>query len=114
FWASVTAIAVTDEDGQVQYYDGIIENITRRKQAEKQREEALEQMRQALEQERVFKLKTSHHFFNPLCIAKGYLDLVMQQENGEGHKEEIQKVIQAIERIQHVVENVVRRGEIHE
>lgn len=114
FWGSVTAIAVTDEKGRVKYYDGIIEDITPRKQAEAERGEALERMKQALDREMVFKLKTAHHFFNPLCIAKGYLSLFLEKENGEGHTEEIRKAIEAIDRIQNVVANIVRRGEIRE
>jgi len=32
FWASVTAVAIPDNEGKVRYYDGIIEDITARKE----------------------------------------------------------------------------------
>ena len=34
FWCSISAVAVKDEEGQIIYYDGVIEDITERKQAE--------------------------------------------------------------------------------
>ena len=36
FWGSVTAIAITNEKGQIKYFDGIIDDITRRKLAEEE------------------------------------------------------------------------------
>ena len=65
----------------------------------------------ALEQEREFKLKTAHYFFNPICIAKGFLELAKEEENG---KNKIEKAIKAIERIEKVVKNITQKGEIKE
>jgi PAS domain S-box-containing protein len=45
-WCSVTAVAVTDEDGNVKHYDGVIEDITERRESQR----ALEESRQLLEQ----------------------------------------------------------------
>ena len=72
--------------------------------------EAEERMKRALEQEREFKLKTAHYFFNPITIAKGYLQLTME-ENG---KDKILKAIEAIERVEKVVKNIITKGEIRE
>ncbi|MCD6474095.1 MAG: PAS domain S-box protein [Thermoplasmata archaeon] len=72
---------------------------------------AEEEMMRALEEERKFKADTAHYFFNPLAIAKGYLE--MAKEDGET-KEKIEKALKAIERIEKVVKNVVTKGEIHE
>jgi len=49
FWGSVTAVAVKDEAGTVQYYDGIIEDITDRKRAEQERQMNLERLQKLLE-----------------------------------------------------------------
>lgn len=67
----------------------------------------------ALKQEREFKLRAAHYFFNPIAIAKGYLDLAME-ELPEKQKKKIESAHRAIVRVQKVVENVVRKGEIHE
>ncbi|MGC9307351.1 MAG: PAS domain S-box protein [Thermoplasmatota archaeon] len=97
---------VRDDDGNIV---GAVEttlDITERKQAE-------EEMERALENERVFKLQAAHHFFNPIAISRGYMDIVMEKLP-DGEAEMIQKAHDAIMRIQRVVENIVQRGEIHE
>ena len=48
FIGSISAVAVKNEQGNVQYYDGAIEDITRRKQTEDELQRALEKVRQAL------------------------------------------------------------------
>ena len=60
-----------------------------------------------------FKAETAHYFFNLLCIAEGYLHLAIDKVPPE-EKEKIEKALQALERIENVVENIVKRGEIHE
>ena len=72
---------------------------------------AEEEMMRALEEEKKFKADTAHYFFNPLAIAKGYLEIA--KEDGET-KEKIEKALKAIERIEKVVKNVVTKGEIRE
>jgi PAS domain S-box-containing protein len=53
FIGSVSALAVKDEQGHVKYYDGIIDDITERKQMESQRAAALEALQVSLEKYRV-------------------------------------------------------------
>jgi len=68
------------------------------------------ELRKALEKEKEFKMRTAHYFFNPILIAKGYLEMVREK----CHHEEIEKAIRAIERIENVIKNIVREGEIKE
>jgi CheY-like chemotaxis protein len=68
-------------------------------------------LKRALENERQFKTDAAHYFFNPICVAKGYLHFELE---GNGGKENIVKALQAIERIEKVVMNIVRDGEIYE
>ncbi|HDS59839.1 MAG TPA: PAS domain S-box protein [Thermoplasmatales archaeon] len=81
-------------------------DITERKKAE-------EEMERALEQERDFKLRAAHHFFNPIAIAKGYLDLTLE-ELTEQQQQKIEAARRAICRVEKVVKNVTQNGEIHE
>ena len=73
---------------------------------------AEQKWREALEQERQFKLDTAHYFFNPIAIAKGYLQLALEEKGEEEDK--IRKAIKAIERVENVVKNVTQKGEIRE
>ncbi|OYT62145.1 hypothetical protein B6U81_01430, partial [Thermoplasmatales archaeon ex4484_30] len=74
---------------------------------------AEEEMMRALEQERKFKLEAAHYFFNPIAIAKGYLDLAME-ELPEEKRKKLKSAKYAIGRVEKVVKNVTQRGEIHE
>ncbi|MEA2053938.1 MAG: PAS domain S-box protein [Candidatus Thermoplasmatota archaeon] len=82
-------------------------DVTERKRAE-------EALKIALEQEREFKARTAHYFFNPLCIAKGYLELAMKDERDADQREKLKAIINAVERVESVVKNVVTKGEIRE
>ncbi|MCD6512780.1 MAG: PAS domain S-box protein [Thermoplasmata archaeon] len=70
-------------------------------------------IRMVYETKRKFIEDTSHYFFNPIAIAKGYLELAMEKRDGERDKM-LNKVKEAIERIESVVRNIVEKGEIHE
>ena len=65
------------------------------------------------ERERKFIEDTSHYFFNPICIAKGYIDLLKERINGR-EREMLEKAYEAVIRIEKVVENIVRGGKIYE
>ena len=92
-------------DGREVRYEMAID-VTERKYAE-------EEMKRALQQEREFKLKAAHYFFNPIAIAKGYID-VMMDEVGEEEKKRLEIIRHAIGRVEKVVKNVVSKGEIKE
>ena len=67
-------------------------------------------MKEALEKEREFKLKTAHYFFNPICIAKGYLEIAKEEKEYKF----VDRALKAIERIEKVVKNIVTEGKIKE
>ena len=100
-------------DGMQTGIFGIYRDITEQKNAEKEKETTLKEMQAVLEKEQLFKLKTAHHFFNPIAISIGYMDLAMEKLDGAQRKQ-IQQAYLAIKRIQNVVENIVQHGEIHE
>ena len=73
-------------------------------------ERSEKKIKELLKKEREFKLRTAHYFLNPLCIAKGYLQLAL--ENLEENK--IEKALIAIDRVERVIKNIIIRGEIKE
>ncbi len=75
--------------------------------------EAEEETKRALELEKQFKLEAAHYFFNPIAIAKGYLELAME-EVPEKQKEKLKAAKHAISRVEKVVKNVTQKGEVHE
>jgi len=68
------------------------------------RVEAEEETKRALELEKQFKLEAAHYFFNPIAIAKGYLDLAID-EVPEKQKEKLKAAKHAIARVEKVVKN---------
>lgn len=90
-----------------------VEDVTDSRATEKKLEDAHKKMQEVLERERKFLEEISHNFFNPLCIAKGYLDLSIPSANPAlRRKLEITK--QAIIRVEDVVKHIVIEGQIYE
>ena len=81
-------------------------DITERKRAE-------EEIKILLERERKIKLEMAHYFFNPIAIARGYMNLIMENLP-EKKKKDLEKAIYAVDRIENVVKNIVTKGEIRE
>jgi signal transduction histidine kinase len=91
----------------------LLNDITEEKKIEEELTEAREHMKSVLERERKFLEEVSHYFFNPLCIAKGYLDLtIANAEPSMRRKLEITK--EAVSRVENVVKHIVIEGRIYE
>ena len=71
-----------------------------------------EEKMKALEEEREFRMKAAHYFFNPIAIAEGFIEIA--KEKSSGAREELELAFNSIERIKKVVKNVVEKGEIKE
>jgi len=127
FNGKVVRIRIFDKNGEIKWMemgcckikygeDAYLINaidITRRVEMEKEIREANEKMQRALEKEKKFLEEISHYFFNPLCIAKGYLDLsIPQADPALRRKLEITK--QAVTRVENVVKHIVTEGKIYE
>ena len=114
FWAQVVITALKDENGNLQGFVNVTKDLTERKVMEEKIMNAYEQVKKALEKEREFKRDTAHYFFNPIAIAKGYLSLALEEVDKKESKENIEKAIVAISRVEKVVKNITERGEIVE
>jgi len=67
----------------------------------------------SLNRERTCIESISHHFFNPLAIAKGYLQLA-QEESGNGSEAKLRAASQALDRIEKVVKTIISTGDLDE
>ncbi|HEC76392.1 MAG TPA: PAS domain S-box protein [Thermoplasmatales archaeon] len=110
----VSAAPLLDTDGNYRGSISVNLDITERKKAEEKLKKAYKEMEKALEKEKEFKAKTAHYFFNPLCIAKGYIGLTIEEETDAERRKKLESALCAIERVENVVKNVVAKGEIRE
>ncbi len=56
-----------------------------------------------LEKEKKMKAMVAHYFFNPIAIAKGYLQLYLESNKNE----EVERALKAIDRIERVVKDII-------
>lgn len=75
----MSCLAIRNSNGTVQYYEGIMEDITERKKAEKDRAKLEEQLRQSQKMETVGLLAggIAHDFNNLLTPILGYTDMLI-------------------------------------
>ena len=93
--------------GKSRFYFGVVRDRT-------EIVKMMKMMATAYEGVKAFKEDVAHYFFNPICIAKGYLQLAMEGEKNMEEKVKMEKVRVAIERIEAVVRNIVMHGKISE
>ena len=72
--------------------------------------EACVERERAVEREKRFIEEVSHSFFNPLCVAKGYLVLLEGKMSHDEQRKDLEVARRAIERIENMLIDVVCRG----
>ena len=103
FIGSVSAVAVKDVNGDVKYYDGIIEDITGKKELELQ-------LQQSQKMEAIGTLAggIAHDFNNILSAILGYTELAMMDvETQSTLCQNLQEVIRAGERAKDLVKQIL-------
>jgi PAS domain S-box-containing protein len=78
-WISETARVVRDPDGSVLYYEGFIEDVTARKEAEAEHSRLEKQILHAQKMDAIGTLAggMAHDFNNVLCVILGYTELAL-------------------------------------
>jgi PAS domain S-box-containing protein len=109
-WISESARAVRDENGVVRFYEGFIDNITARKEAEAERARLEKQMLQAQKMDAVGTLAggMAHDFNNILCAILGYTELSLLDPKVEGRtRDNLQSVLRSAQRAQDLIKRIL-------
>ncbi len=109
-WISETARAVRDANGKVRYYEGFIDDISSRKEAEAARARMEKQMIQAQKMEAIGTLAggIAHDFNNILCAIIGYTELAINEREVRGTPlENLQMVLKSAHRATDLVKRIL-------
>ena len=95
FWASMNAQAIFDDDGRFLYYEGTMEDITLRKEAQADRETLIEDLANKNDELERFTYTVSHDLKSPLVTINGFLGY-LEQDAVSGDMERLEKDAQRI------------------
>lgn len=109
-WVELFSYPVKNQKGELTGVVEFVRDVTERKNAEEELRTAYARLESSLEREIKFKLDTAHYFFNPLCIARGYMELARE----ENRLDFLEKAFVALGRLESVVKNITQKGEVRE
>ena len=105
-------VCVVDYNNEKELLVNVVD-ITEKRKMEDNIKISNKRMEEIMERERRFVEDISHYFFNPLCIAKGYIDLSIKEADPEMMRRlEITK--SAVNRVETVVKHIVTERKIYE
>jgi PAS domain S-box-containing protein len=109
-WISESARAVRDATGAVHHYEGFIDNITDRKEAEAERAKLEKQMLHAQKMDAIGTLAggMAHDFNNILCAIFGYTELALVDPQIKGlTRDNLQMVLKSADRARDLVKRIL-------
>ena len=115
FWASTSAQAIHDENGAILYYEGTVEDITPRKNAEAERETLIQELAKKNAELEQFTYTVSHDLKSPLVTINGFLGYLEQDAlsgNTERLKKDIQRIQEAVHKMQRLLSELLELSRI--
>lgn len=109
-WANLAVTVLRDPDGTPCFSLGMIEDISKRKQAEEETRKALEQERELSEMKSQFIAIASHEFRTPLTailMASEFLDKYSQRLTDEKRRRHFDTIRSSIRRITQLLDDVL-------
>lgn len=109
-WISESARAVRGEDGSIRYYEGFIEDINARKEAEAERMRLEKQVLHAQKMDAIGTLASgmAHDFNNVLCAILGYTELALLDPQIKGaSRENLDMALRSAERARDLIKRIL-------
>lgn len=109
-WVRDHGKAVSDDNGKILYFDGIIEDITAQNQVAEERQKLEEQLRQAQKMEAIGNLAggIAHDFNNILGVIIGYSEMTMENiAESDPNRSNMEKVMVACQRAKEMVKHIL-------
>jgi two-component system cell cycle sensor histidine kinase/response regulator CckA len=109
-WISESARAVRDATGAIHHYEGFIDNITARKEAEAERTKLEKQMLHAQKMDAIGTLAggMAHDFNNVLCAILGYTELALMDLQIKGQtRDNLQMVLKSADRARDLIKRIL-------
>ncbi|MBD3285099.1 PAS domain S-box protein, partial [candidate division WOR-3 bacterium] len=105
FWTSVNATAVKDKNGRIVHYDGIIEDITERREAE-------ETIKAALKEKEVMLMEIHHRVKNNLQVISSLINLQIKHTRENNVRDILRESSDRIRTIALIHERLYRSADL--
>ncbi|NQT62686.1 MAG: PAS domain S-box protein, partial [Candidatus Marinimicrobia bacterium] len=115
FIGSVSSAVVRDDNGRIIFFDGIVEDITKRKQVEDDRVRALQEARDANKVKDLFLANMSHEIRTPLNSILGFSEIIeemFKDRIDEEEREYFQIIQNGGKRLIHTVHDILDISQI--
>ena len=106
-WISESARTVTDADGSFRFYEGIVEDVTARKQAEQEREKAREAALESAKTKAQFLANMSHEIRTPMNAITGMTGLLTDTRLSQEQREYVETIRNSTESLLDIINDIL-------
>jgi len=106
-WISESARTVRDADGNFRYYEGIVEDVTARKQAEIERERAREAALESARTKAQFLANMSHEIRTPMNAITGMTGLLGDTRLTKEQREYVETILNSTESLLGIINDIL-------
>jgi PAS domain S-box-containing protein len=107
FWTSETARAVRDGEGEVVHYEGFIEDITQRRQADEALQRAMEDAEEARRIQGEFLANISHELRTPMNGILGMTELVLAMDLSPEQRQFLETVKSSADSLLDLIDDIL-------
>ena len=94
-----------DPNGMITHYQGIVIDVTERKQAEEKLKKYAEELKRSNELKELFTDVLRHDLLNPAGLVKGFTEVMIERENDEKKLHTLQKIEQNNNKLINLIES---------